>query len=231
MYARWRLRLPRWIDLVPIELPGRGARAAEPFSITFDDLVEQLCLEHARLLERPYALFGHSMGGLLAYGIAARLQQWHKRLPVMLFASASPSPASDSWRFPGRDNDEVLLRDLRHYGGAPDDVFECPEMLRFALDALAADYVICNTFRYGGAARLPVPLRILAGRDDEIRQEQLATWRNETSASFALHWFNGGHFYLRPQERDVVRLIEKELSSTLRTVKEITEPASPALPA
>jgi surfactin synthase thioesterase subunit len=76
-----------------------------------------------------------------------------------------------------------------------------------------------------------VPLHILAGRDDEIRQEQLATWRNETSASFTLHWFNGGHFYLRPQERDVLCLIENELRSSCRARKEITEPSSPALPA
>jgi surfactin synthase thioesterase subunit len=230
MYARWRLRLPRWIDLVPVELPGRGARAAESFSSDFDELVEQLCLEHARLLERPYALFGHSMGGLLAHGMAARLHQWHKRLPLMLFASASPSPSSDTWRFSGRDTDEALLRDLHHYGGTPDDVLECPEMLRLALDALAADYVICNSFRYRGAAHLPVPLRVLAGRDDEVRPEQLATWRNETSASFALHWFNGGHFYLRPQERDVARLIEKELSTARRAMKEITVAPLPALP-
>lgn len=231
MYERWRSRLPRWIHLLPVELPGRGARAAEPFSRDFDDLVDQLCLEHARVLERPYALFGHSMGGLLAYGMAARLQQWHKRLPLMLFASASPSPSSDSWRFPGRDNDEVLIRDLRHYGGAPDEVFECPEMLRLAVDALAADFVICNSFRYRGAAQLRVPLRILAGRDDEIRQEHLATWRNESSASFALYWFDGGHFYLRPRECDVVRVIEQELNSALKALKEITEAPSTALPA
>jgi surfactin synthase thioesterase subunit len=230
MYARWRLRLPRWIHLVPIELPGRGARAAESFSTDFDELVEQLCLEHARLLDRPYAVFGHSMGGLLAYGMVARLQQWQQRLPLMLFASASPSPSSDSWRFPGRDTDDALLRDLRRYGGAPDDVLECPDMLRLALDALAADYVICNSFRYRGAAHLSVPLRILAGRDDEIRPEQLATWRNETSASFTLHWFNGGHFYLRPREPEVTRLIEQELGSALRALKEITEAPSPAFP-
>jgi surfactin synthase thioesterase subunit len=149
----------------------------------------------------------------------------------MLFASASPSPSSDNWRFPRRDNDEALLSDLRRYGGTPDDVFECPEMLRSAMDALAADYVICNSFKYPGAARLPVPVRILAGRDDEIRPEQLATWRDETSAGCALHWFSGGHFYLRPQERDVVRLIERELSRQLGGRKEITELPLPALPA
>ena len=230
MYERWRFRAPRGIEVVPIELPGRGARAAEPFSTDFDALVEQLCLEHARVLERPYALFGHSMGGLLAYGMAACMHRRHRRLPVMLFASASPGPSTDCWRFPGRDNDDALIRDLRHFGGAPEEVFTCPEMLRAALHALGADYVICNSFCYRGPARLPVPLRVLAGRDDEIKLQQLAVWREETLASFALHWFNGGHFYLRPQEGALLRLIEKELGSSLRALKENTEAPSPALP-
>jgi surfactin synthase thioesterase subunit len=215
MYARWRLSLPRWLQLLPIELPGRGARVDEPFAIDFDTLIEQLCLEHARVLERPYALFGHSMGGLLAYGMTKHLQQRHAPLPLMLLVSASPSPSSDGWQFPARD-DDTLLRDLRHYGGTPNDVFDSPEMLRLALDALAADYVICNSFQYRGAAQLRVPMRIFAGRDDEIRPEQLATWRNETTESFALHWFSGGHFYLRAQEAAVTCLIENELRATLK---------------
>lgn len=229
MYARWRLLLPRWIQLLPVELPGRGARASESFSVDFEELVERLCLEHSAALDEPYALFGHSMGGLLAYGMAVRLRQWRKRLPVMLFASASPSPSSNSWRFSRRDDDEALLSDLRHYGGTPDDVFECPEMLRSAMDALAADYAICNSFKYRGAAHLPVPMQILAGREDEIRREQLASWRHETSASLALHWFSGGHFYLRPRERDVVRLIEHELSRQLGSLEAMVEAPFPAL--
>lgn len=230
IYARWRLHLPRWVRLVPIELPGRGARAAELFSCNIDELVEQLCLEHARVLETPYALFGHSMGGLLVYAMARHLQQQRRRLPSMMFASASPAPSSDSWRFARRDSDEALLRDLHRYGGTPDDVLESPEMLRFALDTLAADYVLCNSFEYRGAAQLPIPLRILAGRDDEIRQEQLAAWRRETTASFGIHWFNGGHFYLRPQEKSVVRLIAQQLSDSVRTGQENSEAAMPAFP-
>ncbi|HEY0684805.1 MAG TPA: alpha/beta fold hydrolase [Steroidobacter sp.] len=230
MYERWRLRAPSWIRVVPVELPGRGARAFEPFSRDFDALVEQLCLEHARVLESPYALFGHSMGGLLAYGMAALLHRCHRPPPSMMFVSASPSPASDRWRFTGRDNDDALIRDLRHYGGVPEEVFECPEMLRPALDTLAADYVVINSFHYRAPARLPVPLRVLAGRDDEIRLDQLVTWRNETLASFALHWFSGGHFYLRPHEAAVLRLIEHELGNSRRALKENTEAPSPALP-
>lgn len=231
MYARWRLLLPRWVRLVPVELPGRGARAAELFSCNMDELVEQLCLEHARVLETPYALFGHSMGGLIAYGMARHLQAQRQRLPVMLFASASPAPSSERWRFAPRDNDEALLRDLHHYGGIPDDVLESPELLRFAMDALAADYVLCNSFEYGGAAHLPVPLRVLAGRDDEVRQEHLAAWRRETTASFSIHWFDGGHFYLRPQEKPLVRVIAQQLAETIRTSQENSQAALPALPA
>mgnify|MGYP003577585616 CR=1 FL=1 len=103
-------------------------------------------------------------------------------------------------------------------------------MLRAALDAPAPDYVISNSFHYRGPARLPVPLRVLAGRDDEIELQQLAAWREETLASFALHWFNGGHFYLRPQVSAVLRLIANELGSSLKALKENTEAPSPALP-
>lgn len=231
IYARWRLLLPRWVRLVPVELPGRGARAAEPFSCNIHELVEQLCLEHEHVLQTPYALFGHSMGGLIAYLMARHLQQQRKRLPSMMFASASPAPSTRAWRFAPRDSDEALLHDLHRYGGTPDDVLESPEMLRFALDALAADYVLCNSFEYQVAAQLPVPLRVFAGRDDEIRQEQLAAWRKETTASFALHWFSGGHFYLRPQEKTVVRLIEQQLAELLRTSQENADLPSPAFPA
>jgi surfactin synthase thioesterase subunit len=231
IYARWRLHLPRWIHLVPVELPGRGSRAHESFSCNIDELVEQLCLEHARVLETPYALFGHSMGGLLAYHMARYLQQQGRALPLMLFASASPAPSSGNWKFSACRGDEALLRDLHRYGGTPDDVLESPEMLRMALDALAADYVLCSSFEYRGPAHLPIPLRIFGGRDDEVRQEQLAAWRRETTGSFSLHWFDGGHFYLRPHEKQVVRLIEQQLTDTLKTRKENSEAVSPALPA
>ena len=231
IYARWRLHLPRWIRLVPVELPGRGARAAEPFSCNISDLVEQLCLEHTSVLETPYALFGHSMGGLLAVCMASYLQRHGRSLPLILFASASPAPSCGSWNFSSRDSDTALLSDLRRYGGAPDDVLERPEMLRLAMDALAADYRLCSSFEYRGPAQLPVPLRIFAGRDDEVRQEQLAAWRRETTASFSIHWFDGGHFYLRPQEIPAVRLIEQQLADALGTRKENAQGALPALPA
>ncbi len=230
MYERWRFRAPRWIQVIPVELPGRGVRATEPFSTDFAALVEQLCLEHARILERPHALFGHSMGGLLAHGMAAHALRHHRRLPAMLFTSASPAPSTDSWKFSGKDNDATLLQDLRRYGGAPEDVFDCPEMLRVALDTLAADYVVCNSVQSREPARLPVPLRVLAGRDDDIKLQQLAAWREETHASFALHWFNGGHFYLRAQEDAVLRLLVKELGSSPTALKENTEAPPPALP-
>lgn len=229
MYMRWRLLLPIWIRLVPVELPGRGGRAAEPFSTSFDTLVEQLCVEHSRVLETPYALFGHSMGGLLAYGMATHLQAQRKPLPVMVFTSASPAPSRrDSWRYLSRSSDDVLIRDLRHYGGTPDDVFESAEMLRLAMDTLAADYRVCSSFQYRGPARLPVPLRAFAGRDDEVLPEQLEAWRMETTAGFSTRWFSGGHFYIRPQQAAVIRRIRHDLSHELRGLREITEASPPA---
>ena len=83
-------------------------------------------------------LFGHSMGALLAYAMAARQRQAGARLPALLIASGSPAPARrDPHRFDGLDNDAALIDDMRKQGGTPEAVFDSPELQRLALDTLA----------------------------------------------------------------------------------------------
>ena len=84
MYLRWRRLLPRWIEVVPLELPGRGSRLGEDFVEDFDALVSLLCSEHEAALRGNFALFGHSMGALLAWGIAQRLRATGRPLPRAL---------------------------------------------------------------------------------------------------------------------------------------------------
>lgn len=216
MYLRWRRLLPAWIRLVPVELPGRGSRLDEPPVETFDALVARLCNEQAPVLQGRFALFGHSMGALLAYGMAQRCRALAGPLPLALFVSGSPAPARrDPARFAGRDHDDALVADLRRLGGTPEPVFEHAELLRLTLDALRADYRVCASFHHHTAVPpLPVPIHALAGRQDDFPAEHLQAWRHETGARFTLDWFDGGHFFLRAHEAQVIAAIVRELQHT-----------------
>ncbi|MCM5682957.1 alpha/beta fold hydrolase [Schlegelella sp. S2-27] len=209
MYWRWRRWLPRWVNLVPVELPGRGARLDEPYAADFDGLVDQLCDE---LSERPparsWALLGHSMGALLACGVARTLRVRGRALPQAIFVSGSAAPARrDPLRFVGKDDDGTLTADLHRQGGTPPEVFDSPELLRITLDTLAADYRVCASFAHRPCAPLPLTVHALGGLSDDIATEDVEAWQCEAAGGFSVRWFEGRHFFIREHEQQVVQHI------------------------
>lgn len=213
MYLRWRRALPAWLRLVPVELPGRGERYAQPHAADLDALAAQLCDRHAADMQGRFVLLGHSMGALLAYRMASQLRQQRRRLPALLIASASPAPAlRDPARFDGLDHDDALAADMRKQGGTPEAVFADAELLRLALDTLAADYRLCRRHCYAAQPPLPVPIAVLAGREDEITPAQVSGWRAETSRGCTETWFDGGHFFIRHQEPAVLEVLRDLLA-------------------
>ncbi|WP_085316150.1 thioesterase II family protein [Derxia lacustris] len=224
MYLRWRRHLPAWLRLQPIELPGRGARLDERPVDDFDALVELLLAEHASAFNAPHCLFGHSMGGLLAHGLARRRFARGELPPAALLISAVAAPPRlrDRPR-PDRNDDAALIADLRRQGGTPAALYEAPELLRLTLDVLRADYGVCDSAPAVGGPRLPLALHVFGGCDDDIAAEALAAWADETSGSFTLDWYAGGHFYLRQNEVALVARIVQALEP-LRALAPVAAP-------
>jgi surfactin synthase thioesterase subunit len=207
MYLRWRRHLPPSIRLLTLELPGRGSRIAEKPLTSYTDLVSLLASELAAV-QGPYALLGHSMGALLAYGVCRELAASKRPLPRILLASACAAPSMrDPDRFAGQYDDASLIADLKRQGGTPDAVFAEPELLRMTLDVLAADYQVCHHFSYSKHPPFEFPIHVFAGRSDAISEAQLQAWRLETRAGFMLNWFDGGHFYLRQEESSLLKTL------------------------
>jgi len=214
MYLRWQRSLTARLRVVPVELPGRGARMGEPFAASYDSLVgplAQACLRAAG--GARFALFGHSMGALLAYGVACRLQAELGVRPAALAVSACAAPAVRSGeRYAEPLDDARLMADLRAQGGTPDAVFAEPELLRLTLDVLRADYRLCHGFRRSAVgAPLACPVHVFGGVRDRITEQELRAWSLETHGPVTLDRFEGGHFFLREGEAGFLRVLAARL--------------------
>jgi surfactin synthase thioesterase subunit len=200
-YLRWRRRLPSWVQIQPVELPGRGGRLHESTEEVFEALAVRVCDELENNLPQRYAFYGHSMGALLAYRIAHFLRIRNRPMPRALLVSACAAPAQQDWRrYANRDSPALLIADLRKQNGTPEEVFEDPELLSMTLSLLRSDFRVCASFRYETSAPLSLPIHAFGGRADEILASKLEAWRYESSDEFSLDWFDGGHFFIQQQE-------------------------------
>ena len=212
MYLRWRRLLPSWIAVEPVELPGRGSRMGEIPIKNYAALTQSLCDELVPSLPERYVLFGHSMGALLAYGVAQGLSAQRSSMPIALLVSGCAAPSrQDNQRYINMQSDAALIADLSRQGGTPVEVFENQELLRMTLDLLRVDYRVCGSFDYAQLPPLPISIHSFGGRADEISAARLNDWRLESTQAFTLDWFDGGHFFLRQSEDWFMYVLKKRL--------------------
>lgn len=214
VYARWRRVLPSWIDVRPLEWPGRGARMDEPLPVDPCELAGQLAdeLVHASLAPR-YALFGHSLGAVVAFELAHALLARGAAAPRILFVSGAEAPAvrnGERWRTPL--SDEALRDELLGLQGTPQDVLDHPDIMRAALPVLRADFLMSGSYTYRRRRPLPCALQVFAGDQDVPRREALEAWRDETDAGFSVEMLPGHHFFIHARQQQLLGLIEAALS-------------------
>lgn len=227
VYSRWRRQLPSWLHLQPVELPGRGARYDEPLQTDMRALALQLAREHKPSLHGPYALFGHSLGALLACEMAHAFRVLGAAEPVALFASgtAAPTMRSDYDRgFAEPQSDEQLIAQLRTFQGTSEDVLANQELMSLTLPILRADFMLCGRFRPMQRPLLKCPVHVLGGKEDKATTEQLIGWSQETLGSFSVDMMTGGHFFIHEHEAKVLRIIKNHLEVHHRRHAQLAAP-------
>lgn len=214
MFAPWAIASGGRLDICAVHLPGRESRLAEDAFTSTDTLVPVLVDRLTPHLDRPYSLFGHSMGALLAFETARELRRRGLPSPVRLFASGFRAPHLPE-RFPNRRalDDEAFIAELRTLAGTPDEVVADEEMMALLLPTLRADVTLCETYLHRAGDPLDVPLTVFGGANDpRVSSEELEGWHRHTRAGMELRVFPGHHFFLKPHRAAVVAAIAERLS-------------------
>lgn len=212
IFNEWASLLPPSIELVGVVYPGRECRSAEPLSRSLETIADSTAEHIAGLAEMPSAFFGHSMGGYVSFEVMQRLAG-STALLDHLFLSAVPAPHMP---FPEQLHglsESRFFRELLRLDGFPQEVLNTPELVRYALPILRADFTACETHRFNLDALCRCPLSVFGGTDDvRVTHDRLEGWRHFAGVSFSLRVFEGGHFYLRKKSVELVSLICSELA-------------------
>lgn len=210
-YRSWGPRLAPAVEVVPVQLAGRELRFSEPPARSAGEIVEGLVEPMARRAVGRFALFGHSMGALLAFELAHALAA-RDRLPAALIVSGYGAPHV---RAPHRSSvdvmdDDQLADEIQRLQGTDLPPAEFAAVFTVLAPVFRADFGICDRYRYEPHPPLPVPIVVLTGRDDRtVTRAEVDAWRDLGTAGVAIHDFPGDHFFLRPNIDEVLRIVEK----------------------
>ena len=215
VYRPWADDLPEDIELCLVQLPGRETRMREAPYTSLHELVGGLELALKPLLDRPYAIFGHSMGALIALAITRQLRSKGHPEPEHLFIAGRraphvPDPDPPLHQLP----DAAFVATLvRRYNGIPKVLLQNVDLLRLFLPTLRTDMTMIETYSITEEPTLEAPIAAFGGwEDNRATQVQLAAWREFTTGAFTLRMLPGGHFFIQSARAELVASIIDLLS-------------------
>ena len=215
IFRPWWNEIARGIQVCGIQLPGRGVRFSEPRYTRVGPLIQALADDLWPLPDVPFAVFGHSMGALLAFEFAREARR-RGREPMHLIVSGLPAPqmSSATPRVYDLPEDQFMAA-VTALNGLPEQLVAEPAFLRIMLPTLRDDFEMLETYCYSPEAPLTCRISAYAGRNDpRCPAGELIFWRGQTSSEFSCRIFPGGHFFIDTARRAVLSAISVDLLGT-----------------
>jgi medium-chain acyl-[acyl-carrier-protein] hydrolase len=210
--------LQRWAELIPdvevfaTQYPGRETRFPEKPFRDVRALAEALGPVVRTVADRPFAIFGYSLGTLVAVEVTRWLMRQGGPLPVGLLVGASAPPGRRTspplYALP----EGAFIQALEGYGGTPPQVLAHKDLMELLVPMLRADFEMVDTYKLIDASPLPVPLHALCGeRDPHALPAVMEGWKDFTSTDFSMKLFPGEHFFINSSADAVREAMERSL--------------------
>lgn len=213
IFRTWHEQLPSDIEVCAIQLPGRERRIRETLIDDLFKLIPSLVEAILPYVDQPFAFFGHSLGALICFELSRRLITINAPTPFHLFVSAChapqiPNPNPLTHQLP----EPEFLEEIKRYNGTSPAVLQNRELMSIYSAILRADMTMNETYTYEPLAypkSFDFPISAFGGEQDHLVDKQsLESWCWQTSGSFSLQMYPGGHFFLKDQQQKLLDFLE-----------------------
>ncbi|MFF8974808.1 thioesterase II family protein [Streptomyces sp. NPDC014995] len=199
------------VEVLPVQYPGRQDRRREEVITDVHDLADAITEALIPYLDRPFAVFGHSMGATVGFETVRRLEA-RGLAPLRFFASGRPAPSLDRDHLVHRLDDAGVLAELRTLSGTDPLLFEDEELQQLMLPVVRGDYRAVETYRCAPGATVGCPVTVLVGDSDpRVSVDSAAAWSRHAPAGTDLHVFPGGHFFPADHQEAITTLVRDAL--------------------
>ncbi len=210
-YTSWVNIIPDNVELVLVQPPGRATRIFEQAYTSMDSLIQSLIKVIPSKLDKPYILFGHSLGSRVAFELMNKLKQQEYPLPQHFIASGSRGPQCTSdkkelYKLP----DEDFIFELQKLNGTPKALLENKDLMDLLLPLIRADFELSDKYLYSDNTRFNCSVSVLGGEYDvDITDLHLKSWGDFFTKKITQHIIKGDHFYIDTNRETVLRIVNK----------------------
>jgi len=215
-FTSWFDGFPGNVEAHFAHYPGRGSRYNEPPIRSLDSLVDNLFQTIVPLTDKPFAFFGHSMGGLVAFELTRQLRGRNLPEPRILFVSACGAPQIPDPHPPIHSlPDSEFLESLKKINGIPAEVFQHPEMMPLLTPMIRADFEAVETYLFKpGDPPLGCSIIAFGGTEDpRVSRERLEGWAFRTNSKFEIKYFPGDHFFVNSAKESILQCMAAEIGA------------------
>lgn len=213
LYRDWR-GTADLVEFYPVQLPGHGTRLGEPPLTSLQALVDGFAEAAAPLLDRPFALFGHSFGAWLAYAATQQIRTNYGQAARHLFVSGNVPPPKAPVEHPKLlQTDAEAAEYLLKLGGTAAELINHKDLFSLLIPLFKADINLLRVYHDDIAGKLACPITAYLGDSDPLHDKGFINlWSDYTCNNFDYHIFPGNHFYLENLSSELPVIIASSLA-------------------